>query len=135
LWDRGGQVLGQVQEERAALRDIQELHAGADREDGHSPVGDLPHQQAVERLAARVHRANRAVELIAVVARIEIAAADHHEALQKVENLFHIGLVLHRGHNDRNTAGGLDAVEVAGSDVRECWSLLARRAVIDIQTN
>ena len=74
-------VLRQVQEEVAPLRDVEELHADADAQDRHPPLGDLPHQHAVEIFAAGVHRADAGVDLKAVAAGVEIAAADQHEAL------------------------------------------------------
>ena len=55
------EVLGDVEEEVAALGDVQELHADADAEDRHPPRGDHVHQPAVEFLAAGVQRPNRRV--------------------------------------------------------------------------
>ena len=89
-----GQLFGQVQEQRAALRDVQQLHAGADAEHRHPPLGDLAHQHAVEIFAARVQQPHAAVQLIAVAARVEIAAADEHKGLEHVEHAAEVVFVL-----------------------------------------
>ena len=81
-----GQVLGQVQEEVAALGDVQQLHAAADAERRHPPLGDQPHQRAVELLATRVQQPHGGVEHVAVVAGVEVASAGQHHAVQQVQH-------------------------------------------------
>ena len=81
-----GQVLGNVQEEVAALGDIQKLHPAADAEDRHPPLGDRAHQRAIEFLAASIQEADRGVEHETVVARIEIGAAAEHDPVQNIQH-------------------------------------------------
>ena len=78
-----GQVLGDVQEEVAALGNVQQLHAAADAEHRHPPLGDQPHQRAVELLAAAVQQPHRRVQHETVDARIEVGPADQHHAVQQ----------------------------------------------------
>ncbi len=40
------QVFGNVQEQVAALRDVQQLHADANAKHGQSAIGDQAHQQS-----------------------------------------------------------------------------------------
>ena len=88
-----GQVLGDVQEEVAALGDVQQLHAHADAQDRHPPLGDEPHQLAVEEFAAAIQEADGRVEHEAVDAGIEVRPAHQHHAVQHVEHLADVGLI------------------------------------------
>ena len=110
------QLFRQMQKQRAALRDVEELHAGADAEHRHPSLGDLAHQHAVEILAAAIEQAHAAVQLIAVAARVEIAAADQHERSQHVEHAAQVVLVLDRRQDDAEFPGRLDRVVVAGAE-------------------
>ena len=65
---------------------FEKLHSATDAENRHPPVGDHPHQQAIEVLAAPIQKADRGVEHEAVVARIEIGAAAEHDAVQGVQH-------------------------------------------------
>src|SRR5262245_13959025 len=75
------------------------------------------------------------MELIAVATRIEIGASDQHKRLQHVENASQIVLILDRGQDDRNSSGCEDGVVIAGGNEAECGALLARGAIISVQSN
>ena len=96
-----GQVLGNVQEEVAALGNVQQLHAAADAEHRHPPLGDQPHQRAVELLAAAVQQPHRRVQHETVDPRIEVRPADQHHAVQGVQHAGDVGLFLQRRNDQR----------------------------------
>ena len=47
VWQRRGKVLGNMQEQVAALLDVKQLHADADSKYRHMSFGDQTHQQAI----------------------------------------------------------------------------------------
>ena len=97
-------ILGNVQQQIAAQRHVDQLHAGANAEHRHPPVGDQPHQSAIEQLAAIGQQPNRRVEHPAVAARIEVGPADQHDAVDLVEQLLQVVIVGQRGNDDRNSS-------------------------------
>ena len=114
-----GPIFRDVQQQRAAHRDVEQLHAGADAEHRLPPFGDHPHQAAIEQLAALGQRANRRMEHPAVATRVEIGAADEHHAVHPIENLLQVFVVVERRNDQRNPADLADRVVIARRDVGE----------------
>ena len=85
-----GQILGNVQKEIAALRNIEKLHAAADAEHGHPPFGDQPHQHAIEVLSPPVQEADGRVQHETIVPRIEVGSATEDHAVQRVQQAVQI---------------------------------------------
>ena len=81
--NRARHLLGQMQKERAPLRDVEKLHPRADAQHGHPPLGDLLHEYAVEVFTPLVEQPDAAMQLIAVAPRIEIYPAHEHERESK----------------------------------------------------
>ena len=90
---RLGQILRNVQEERAALRDVEQLHAAADRQHGHMPGTDVLGQKPVKILAPGVHRPHGRVRHVAVATRIEVSPSHHHHAVEHVEQADDVFLI------------------------------------------
>jgi predicted trehalose synthase len=99
-------ILGDVQEEVAALGNVQKLHPATDAKDRHPAFGDEPHKRAVKFLATAIHQANRRVEHEPIVARIEIGPADQNKAVQQIEHATDVALVVH-GRDDYWHRAGL----------------------------
>jgi len=133
--DRPREVLGKVQEQRASLGDVEQLHAATDAEDRHVAGADVLGEQPVEILAARLHHPDRRVGHVAVATGIEVAAPDEHHAVEPVEHLHDVVLVGQRRQDHGQAAGGEDAVVVAGRDERERGVLLAGGAEIRVDTD
>ena len=129
------QVLRQVEEQVAALGDIEQLHADADAEHWEASVGDEPHEHAVERFTARFHRADAGVEHIPVLPRVEVGAADKEAAMEAVEDRSEIFFQFERGDDDGDSAGGEDRIVVAGGNVRESGGVLLGASEFGVQTN
>ena len=133
--DRLGQILGDVQEERAAFGDVEQLHAATDRQHGHVPGADVLGQQAVEILAAGIHRPHGRVRHVAVATRIEVGPSHHHHAVEQVEQANDVFLIGQRRQDHGDATSGGDAVVVAGRDERQGGVLLACRAVVGVDAN
>ena len=118
-------IFRNVQQQRAAHRHVQQLHAAADAEHGLPPFGDHPHQAAIEHLAALGERANRRVEHPAVATRIEIGAAHEHHTVHTIEHLLQVFVLIERRNDQRNAADFGDRVVVARGDIGET-RLIAR---------
>ena len=133
--NRPRQILGQVEEERSPLGDVQQLHAAADREHGHVPGTDVLGEQAVEVLPPRVHRPHRRVWHVAVTAGIEVGSTDHHDPVEHVEKPDEVVLVGQGGedHGDATRRG--DAVEIAGRDERQRGMLLATGTEVGVDAD
>jgi hypothetical protein len=133
--DRLGHVLGEVEEQRAPLGDVEQLHPAADGEHRHVPRADVLDQQAVEVLAAGVHRPNRRVRHVAIAAGIEVGPAHEHDAVEEVEQPDEIFLGRQRGQDHRNPAAGGDPVEVTRGHERQGGVLLAGGAVVGVDAD
>ena len=125
----------QVEEERAPLRDIEQLHASANAENRQATIGNLADEHPIKIFASRIKQPHTAVELISIATWIEVAAADEYEGVEHVEHAAKIVLIFEGGQNNRNSTGCLDRVVVASGDVAERWSLLTRGAIISVQTH
>ena len=112
------QILGNVIEERAALRDVQQLHAAADAHHRHPPLGDEVHQLAVEGFAAGVQQPHRRMNHVAVEPRVEIGSADQHHAVELIEHAGDVVVFDQRGNDDRNRPRLDESVEISGGNVR-----------------
>jgi len=106
-----------VEQQRATQRDVDQLHAGADAEHGHPPVSDQPHQAAIEEFAALGQRPNGGMEHPAVAARVEIGAPHEHHAVEAVENLFQVVVVVDGRDDHRYSAYLADRVVIARRNV------------------
>ena len=99
--------------ERAAERDVHDMKAAADAENRQvvavAPARDLP----VERVAVSAPVAALRQRRFPVAERRDIMSARHQEPVQVKRQLLEIGLVDMERKNDRNRAGGLQAVEIA----------------------
>ena len=124
-----------MQQQRAAHRDVQQLHAAADAEHRLPPLGDHPHQAAIEQLAPLGERANRRVEHPAVAPRIKVGAAHEHHAVHAIENLLQVFVLIERRNDQRNPADLGDRVVVARRDVGETGLVTRCVGEIGIQTN
>ena len=130
-----GPIFRNVQQQVAAHRHVQQLHAGADAEHGRAALGDHPHQPAIEQLAARGQRANRGVQHPAVAARIEVGAPHEHHAVDAIEHLLQVFVAFERRNDERNAADLADRVVVARRDVRETGLFARGVREIGIETN
>ncbi len=114
---------------------LKQLHAHADAEHRQAPLGGDVHQPAVEILAALLQQPHRGVQHEAVAARVEIGAADQHQAVQQVEHAIEVVLVGQRGNDDRDPSGLGDAVEVAGAEIAHGRGILLGRAIVCVQSD
>ena len=85
------EALRQVLVQRAAERDVQQLHAAADPEHRHLPLDGAAHERELERVALGHRVDGRRVELGAVAGRVDVGAADEHQPVDQVERL--VGLL------------------------------------------
>ena len=103
--------LGQVLDEIAAARDVEQLRAAADRQHGHVARERRLEQRELRLVAPRLRRVGRRVRLGPVQVRVEVAAAGEDHAVERVERLLDRALhgrdderpparVLHRPHVD-----------------------------------
>src|SRR5262245_9131721 len=74
------------------------------------------------------------MQLIAIATRIQISTSYEHKCLQHIEDTGQIVLILDRGQDDGNPSGGEDGVVIAGGNEAECGALLARGAIISVQS-
>ena len=128
-------IFRNVQQQVAAHRDVQQLHAAADAEHGLPPLGNHPHQPAIEQLAPLRERANRGVQHPAVAARIEVGPADEHHAVHTIEHLLQVFVLIERRNDQRNAADFGDRVVVARRDVSETGLITRCVGEIGIHTN
>ncbi len=61
----------------------------------------MPHQPAVEVLAAGVERPHAGMQHVAVAARVEIGSADQHHAVEQIEQATQVGVIVGGGQHDR----------------------------------
>jgi hypothetical protein len=78
---------GQVLDEVAAERDVQDLASAAHRKNRHVPLERLAEELELRLVALRVDPSHLAVGLSSVGARIDVAAAREDETVERVEQL------------------------------------------------
>ena len=90
---------------------------------------------AIELFAAVIHQAGAGVEHESVVARIQIGAADEHDAIEQFQDAIQIILFGVRREDDRDSTYGSDAIVIAGRHEGEGWRIFLGGAIVCIQTN
>ena len=107
------EVVGQVLLERAAARDVHELHAAADAEQRDVALERAARQCDLERVALGPRALGHRVRLGAVAGGVEVGAAGEDQPVDDVEHLVGVALGLGVGRDhQREAAGGLDGVDV-----------------------
>ena len=107
-------VLGQVLDEVAAARDVQELEAAADRERRHVALERGLQQRQLARVAARLRRVGLGMRLGAVRARVDVRAAGEDDPVERVERL--LDALLAGRDEQRPPSRALDRVDVVERD-------------------
>ena len=121
--DRLADDVGQVDVQVAAARDVQDLHAAADRERGRRAPQALLHQRELEGVALGAGRVDRVViGARAEALRLDVAAAAEHDAVERGEQRRRILVARRQQH--RLPAAGAHRVDVRRGH-REARSLLA----------
>lgn len=106
-------VVGEVLAQRAAKRDVEQLHAPADAEHRHVPRGRRLGQRQLGAIALGHYRVGLGVTLFSVRGRIDVAASGEHQRVREVENLVRILLEERiRWNQQREPASPLDGGEV-----------------------
>ena len=113
-------VLGQVLDEVAAVGDVQQLRAAADREHGHVARERRLEQRQLGVVALAADAVVSGCGVAAVQLRVEVRAAREDEAVERVERL--LDPVGRRRHEQRPAAGALDRAHVVGRDERRVGS-------------
>ena len=103
----------QVLLERAAVGDVDDLHAAADAEAREVPLGRLAHEQQLEVVAVARRGVGLLVRLLAVRGRVDVGAAGDEHAVEQVEQLRRV-LEVGGGRRDqqRAAAGAGDRAHV-----------------------
>ena len=95
--------VGDVLEERAAARDVEQLLAAADRQDRHPARVGAAQQLELEGVEVGLGRAERRVRLLAVGRRVHVGPAGDHQPAEAVEQRVDV-LEVHRRQHDRDRA-------------------------------
>ena len=109
-------LLGEVLDEIAAARDVQQLKSAADRERRHVLLERCGEQSQFPRVAARLRHIRLRMRLGAVERRVDVGAPGEHNAVQRLERLR--DALLARWDQDRTPARSLDRVDVVERDQR-----------------
>src|SRR3954468_5286559 len=89
-------VFWDVQQQSAAHRHVQKLHAGADAEYRLSPIGNHPHQPAIEKLAPLSKWADCRVEHPTITSGIKVGAPHENNAVYAIEDLLQVVVLIKR---------------------------------------
>ena len=103
-------LLGQVLDEVAATRDVQELETAADRQRRHVPLQRRVEQRELPGVAARVRGIGLGVRLGAVELGVDVGAAREDHGVDRVERL--LDPFLARRNQNGASAGSLDGLDV-----------------------
>ena len=128
-------IFRNVQQQIAAHRHVEQLHAGADAEHRRAALGDHPHQAAIEHFAALGERANRRVEHPAIATRIEIGAPHEHHTVHTIEQFLNVFVVFERRNDQWNAADLADRIVIARRDIGETRLIASRIREIGVNTN
>ena len=90
---RAGHLRRDVLHQRSPARDVEHLHAAADRENRQVLLPRRGHELQFELVAVRVHSHHRLVWLLAVAARRDVVSTGHHQAVESGERLLDRELV------------------------------------------
>jgi hypothetical protein len=105
--------LGQMLVQRAAARDVHDLHAAADPEHRQVALQRAAHERDLEAVALGDDADRLGMVLGAVGARVDVDPAGEHEAVEPVEDL--VGIVDERRigrEQQRHRAGAMDGIDV-----------------------
>ena len=128
-------IVRDMEEKGAALVDVEELHADADRKNRKTATSDFAHQSAVEFFAFRGHRTGVRVQHVAVVARVEVAAADKNDAVQIVEFFKDNVEIIANGEKIGNAAGFDDARNVIFENITDALNFVSFRLKSHIEAD
>jgi hypothetical protein len=106
-------VVGQVLDQRAAERDVQQLHAAADPEHRQVAFQRAQRQRDLRAVAVGPGVGGLGMALDAVGARVDVRAAGEHQAVEAVEHV--VGVLFDPGvgrQHQRDGAGALQRVHV-----------------------
>ena len=122
---RGGRQVGEVLVQRASAGDVERLCAAADAEDRQPELQRLADDRVLERVEARLGRAELDVRPLVVGGRSEVGPTGKQQPVQPAEQRGNRGRC-ERGHHDRHAARGLDRARVRDP---ECHLSVRRLAV------
>ena len=99
-------VFGNVLVQSSAAQDVDQLHAAADGQDRHLALnGQLGHA-TVKVFTTSRHDTHRRMLMLFLASRVEVqCAAGKHHATNCVHHAKNVIILLHRGHQEGQTAG------------------------------
>jgi len=130
-----GQILGNMQEQGATLRNVEELHADADAEEGEAAVGHQRDQRAVEILSPFFEGTNRRMQHVAVAPGVKIVSTNHHDAIKGIQHLLNIIFITERWNHYGNGAHLTERVVVARAEKTECGRVPSSGAKVSVQAD